>query len=543
MIISFKGERDHSYQDTNDSRLHDIAPNPDLKLQDDILYLNDVHNSMQSTDRNLAAVPDYPLWNNDYRNGCFWIQVRIDNNFSQTSKNLIIHSLKNLQSRSKVIKFNFIHNNPSNSKPYLHLRNVQRGCWSFMGRRSVESMSRDGQTIGLNEDQCMNSATIQHEMMHALGFGHEQARLDRDEYIKIVWNNVISTEYRQFDKISDSDSLGTPYDLDSIMHYQPHDWSNGKGPTIIPKNGKVVGNRKYASPIDILQIKLMYQCINGPRQWNSYRMKPCSTQCQCWKNRRGCQGKDSYCKGKLVCQSNVCEKPSFAPTSPSMGIVITRPTTPTPPSTTTTHQTKQLVKNRIPNKRYFIVSGVMFDIQAKSAPIYIQNLIFKGLGFENTVESVQVDIFTKTKSHLEWSSSSSLSSSRMTSFNLDNGNSGLWKWIGSTTLEDNGTDNPQLFPLDTFYKPIKINPYTKQAFYIQVKNCSDANTASSGCNKLRVWEGMSYTMDNIAYVEDPYVKMLEGCVLKGRFDNEWGNCRNGKGGKSFTFWGGFQYSV
>ena len=58
--------------------------------------------------------------------------------------------------------------------------------------------------------------------MHALGFLHEQSRPDRDNYIDILWDNIVPEYHSQFWKIEDGDwqDLQEYYDLKSVMHYE-----------------------------------------------------------------------------------------------------------------------------------------------------------------------------------------------------------------------------------------------------------------------------------------------------------------------------------
>ena len=59
-------------------------------------------------------------------------------------------------------------------------------CKSSVGMRYW----RDGvQELSLGGG-CNAKGTIMHEMMHALGFWHEQSRPDRNQFVEILWENI-----------------------------------------------------------------------------------------------------------------------------------------------------------------------------------------------------------------------------------------------------------------------------------------------------------------------------------------------------------------
>ena len=49
---------------------------------------------------------------------------------------------------------------------------------------------KDGQILSLGPG-CDHKAVIEHELLHALGFYHEQSRTDRDDYVDIWLDQVI----------------------------------------------------------------------------------------------------------------------------------------------------------------------------------------------------------------------------------------------------------------------------------------------------------------------------------------------------------------
>ncbi|MCG2615968.1 M12 family metallopeptidase [Terrimonas sp. NA20] len=65
--------------------------------------------------------------------------------------------------------------------------------------------------------------TIVHELLHSLGFWHEQNRPDRDQYISIDTNKV-KPEFRYAFQIEPG-ITNTPYDYNSVMHYNQYSFA------------------------------------------------------------------------------------------------------------------------------------------------------------------------------------------------------------------------------------------------------------------------------------------------------------------------------
>ncbi|XP_067136226.1 meprin A subunit beta-like [Centruroides vittatus] len=135
------------------------------------------------------------------------------------------------------------------------------GCFSFVGRIG-------GRQILSLHPLCLADGTgiAIHELLHALGYWHEQNRYDRDDYVKIHEDNIIPKYFINFKKkekdIADLQNL--EYDYASILHYGPKMFAvDDTENTITPLNPEyeeVIGQREGLSQLDILRINRRYKC-------------------------------------------------------------------------------------------------------------------------------------------------------------------------------------------------------------------------------------------------------------------------------------------
>lgn len=284
-------------------------------------------------ERNLAGTPySYTLWRNikNTTSDNFVIPYTFKNTnedgninqLPQSIKDLIEVYLDELEAETYGIEFYRI---PDDSNPgftyYINFGHYEEGCWSYVGMFDINN-AQLGQTVNIQYPGCESRTTVKHEIMHALGFFHEQSRSDRDNYVTVLTQNIDPTYINNFGKRSSTIDNDVPYDYKSIMHYGKKAFTVNGQDTLVSNNpvgatfGGDVSNNIVQSDRD--QISLKYRCGSTSLSvlGDTCSCKPCPEN---W----GICHSDTECEGSLLCDpvTSKCQttvSPTQNPIPPTM---------------------------------------------------------------------------------------------------------------------------------------------------------------------------------------------------------------------------------
>lgn len=161
------------------------------------------------------------------------------------------------------------------AKDYLVIWPVKKpaGCWSFIGKLG------GAQIISLQPPDKRSKRCFVavgkpiHEIIHALGFFHEQSRFDRDQQVFIIKKNIIPRFLNNFEKhAAVNTTVQYSYDYTSVMHYGSKFFSRDRrSPTMVPlRNNTVIGQRNGMSVRDCFKVNSYYGCLNDSYERTKY---------------------------------------------------------------------------------------------------------------------------------------------------------------------------------------------------------------------------------------------------------------------------------
>ena len=114
------------------------------------------------------------------------VPYTLSGRFSNRAKQRIRRAMNDIECRTCV---KFIER--QSERDYVHILPGE-GCFSMVGHQGggAQVMS-----LGIG---CVYHGVILHELLHVLGIWHEQSRKDRDNYVKIAWENILAGKEDQF---------------------------------------------------------------------------------------------------------------------------------------------------------------------------------------------------------------------------------------------------------------------------------------------------------------------------------------------------------
>jgi len=268
------------------------APDPDTDLYEDDILIPDEERMLG---HNRAATHESrKKWPKEQEQVV--VPYKISGSYDKLQREIIAKAINRFHERT-CIRFR---DWKSSDTAFVHI---------FKGKRCSSYVGRIGRGQGLSlADACVRTGTVQHELMHAVGFHHEQNRPDRDDYVTIHMHNIKERAKHNFKKKIYAKTLGSKYDFCSLMHYGSRDFSKHPWrPATITANVNAECSDNFGwkddfSDTDERELNTLYQC-QGYKQVDTQCKDKYETE---WCSRWASWG---YCTGQYqVWMKENCQK-------------------------------------------------------------------------------------------------------------------------------------------------------------------------------------------------------------------------------------------
>lgn len=142
-------------------------------------------------------------------------------------------------------------------KAYVHFKQGSQHCYAQVGYTGGVTQ------VSLNE-RC-GEKEIFHEVFHVLGFFHEQNRFDRNDFVKILWENIDEKHWPQFERFPEEsfpevfqDNYVMPFSYNTFMLYGPNVFSNNGDYSIVNIYGEPYVHQTTPTDEDFRRARLLY---------------------------------------------------------------------------------------------------------------------------------------------------------------------------------------------------------------------------------------------------------------------------------------------
>ncbi|PIC45305.1 hypothetical protein B9Z55_005369 [Caenorhabditis nigoni] len=229
----------------------------------DLLFQGDIHLSFEHLSNIVREQLDHPRRKRTaFRNAQYpstiwlpYVPYELHTSLSAKSRSSLIAAIAFWEKNTCV---NF--KKRTNEEVYLLMSAEEEGCWSTVGRDEAQK----AQILNIGEG-CEMFGITSHELAHALGLFHEQSRYDRNNYVQIIKSRIAQKNFYDFAIVGmrNMETYGQKYDIGSVMHYRPTEFSIDGGNTIIAKDinmQNTMGQFRGPSFLDVAKINRHYNC-------------------------------------------------------------------------------------------------------------------------------------------------------------------------------------------------------------------------------------------------------------------------------------------